>query len=157
MEKKGRKKLPFSQIDQVGVVVRDIDAAVEYYSSFGIGPFEPINVARFDREVYGKRVDENFKNIVRVAQMGRVQFELVQPVSGESVQKDFLENRGEGVNHLGFFVDDLDREVSELVGRGFKVINSVKYVGGGGIAYFNTDKIGGVMFELIQWPYMKGK
>ena len=152
MEKGGKRKVPFSQIDQVGVVVRDIDKAVEYYSTFGIGPFEPLNVSRFDRTVYGKPADENYKNIVRVTQIGPVQLELVQPVSGESVQRDFLENRGEGVNHLGFFVDDLDKEVSKLVGKGFKVVNSVKYVGGGGIAYIDSDKIGGLMFELIQWP-----
>lgn len=151
MKKDTNESFPFSQIDQVGVVVKDLDKAVEYYSSFGIGPFEPLNLKRIERTVYGKKVTD-LENISRVTRMGQVQFELVQPVSGESIQKEFLEKRGEGINHLGFLVDDIDKEVNKLVAKGFKVISSVRYSGGGGVAYFDTDRIGGVLFELIQWP-----
>lgn len=151
MEKSEAQKSSSLQIDQVGVVVRDIDKAVEYYSSFGIGPFESLNVNITEREVYGKPADD-VKNIVKVAQMGRVDLELVQPAAGESIQKEFLERHGEGINHLGFFVDDLDQEVAKLVEKGFKVIMSAKFIGGGGFAYLDTEKVGGVQFELIQWP-----
>jgi len=150
MEKTGAEKLPLSKVDQVGIIVRDMDEAVEYYQSLGIGPFESPNIIPTERRVYGKPADD-VKNKVKVAQAGRVQFELVQPVSGESVQKEFLETKGEGINHLGFFVDDIDKEVAKLVGKGFKVISSGKFVGGGGFAYFDTAKVGGVIFELIQW------
>jgi len=151
MEKIGIEESPFSKVAQIGVIVRDMDKAIEYYQSLGIGPFEPLKTTSTDRKAYGKPAPE-VKNLVRVAQMGQVQFELVQPVSGESVQKEFLESRGEGINHLGFLVDDLDNEVAKLVEKGFKVTNSVKFIGGGGVAYLDTDKVGGVMFELIQWP-----
>ncbi len=152
MEKSKIEEFPFQRIDQVGVIVRDIDQAVEYYSSLGIGPFETLNVTRFGREMYGKPVGDEVKSLVRIARLGGVQFELVQPVSGESIQKKFLETRGEGINHLGFFVNDFEKEVAGLVRKGFKVIQTHKYVGGGGIAYFDTGEIGGVLFELIQWP-----
>ena len=151
MEKKTKEKSPFSQIDQVGVIVRDLDRAVKYYSSLGIGPFESLDLARTERTVYGKPA-EGIRNRSRVARMGSVQFELLQPVSGDSVQKEFLEKRGEGINHLGFLVDDLEKEVDRLTARGFTVISSVRYSDGGGVAYFDTDRIGGVLFELIQWP-----
>ena len=144
-------RFPFSRIDQVGEVVRDLAKAVEYYSSLGIGPFEPLKLTRIERTVYGKRTDD-VENKSRVTRMGPVQFELVQPLSGESIQKEFLENRGEGINHLGFLVDDIDKEIGKLVAKGFKVISSVRYLGGGGVAYLDTDRIGGVLFELIQWP-----
>ena len=152
MAKNEEEKSPFSQIDQVGVVVRDMDKAMEHYSSLGIGPFETLKLSRFDRRVYGKPMGDDHKNLLRVAQMGNVELELIQPVSGDSVQRQFLEKRGEGINHLGFFVDDIEKEVAKLVKSGFKVINSVKYVGGGGVAYLDTDRIGGVCFELIQRP-----
>ena len=151
MEKIGIEESPFSKVAQIGVIVRDMDKAIEYYQSLGIGPFEPLKTTSTDRKAYGKPAPD-VKNLVRVAQMGQVQFELVQPVSGESVQKEFLEGRGEGINHLGFFVDDLDKEVAKLVEKGFKVISSGKLVGGGGFAYLDTDKVGGIMFELIQRP-----
>ena len=90
MEKSGVEKLPFSKVAHVGVIVRDMDKAVEYYQALGIGPFESLNVTAVDRKVYGKPAD-NVKDKLRIAQMGRVQFELVQPVSGDSVPKKFLE------------------------------------------------------------------
>jgi len=149
MEKTSIEKLPFLRIDHVGVVVKDMDRAIEYYSSLGIGPFEPLRVTVTERKVWGKRV-ENIKLKVRVTQMGPVQFELIEPVEGESIQKEFLESKGEGINHLGFFVDDIDKEVAKLVKKGFKVISSGRWLGGG-FAYFDTDKVGGVQTELIQW------
>ncbi len=131
MKKIEVEKLPFSQIDQVGLVVRDIGKAIEHYSSLGIGPFESLNITLVDRKIYGKPAD-NTKHIVKVAQMGRVQLELIQHVAGESIHKEFLESKGEGVDHLCSFVDDFDGEVAKLVEKGFKVISSGRFVGGGG-------------------------
>ena len=151
MSKTRTEKLPFSKIDQVGVMVRDMDKALDYYQSLGIGPFEGSDATAINRVVYGKPADD-VKNLARMAKMGQVQFELLQPISGQSVQREFLDRHGEGINHLGFFVDDLDKEVAKLEKKGFKVISSGKYVDGGGFAYFDTDKVGGVLFELVQWP-----
>jgi len=152
MDKESKEKTPFTKIDQVGVIVRDMDQAAAYYTELGIGPFKTLSFERYDRRVYGKPMGAEHKNRLLVAQMGAVELELIQPVSGESVQKKFLAEKGEGINHLGFFVDDLEKEVAKLVAKGFKVINSVKYVGGGGVAYLDTDRIGGICFELIQRP-----
>lgn len=146
------KERLFPQIDQIGIIVKDIEKAMQYYSSFfGLGPFRPLNVTSVDRKVYGKRVN-GIKNLTRVARLGDLQFELIQPVSGESIQKEFLEKKGEGINHVGFFVKDLETEVAKLTGKGFKAISTAKFTGGGGFAYFDTNQVGGVFFELVQWP-----
>ena len=150
MEKILPEKSPFTRVAHIGVVVRDMDKAIAYYQSLGIGPFQPLDVKSIERKVYGK-IAPDVQNLSMVAQMGPIQFELIQPVSGESVQKEFLEKCGEGINHLGFIVDNLDKEVTKLIKKGFKVISSGKFKGGGGFAYFNTDKIGGVIMELVQW------
>lgn len=151
MGKTGIEQSIYSRADQVGVIVRDMDRAVEYYQSLGIGPFEPLNTMATDRKVYGKPAGD-VKNKVKIAWMGPIQLELVQPVSGKSVQQEFLDKHGEGINHLGFFVDDIEKESAKLVKKGFKDVSSGKFVGGGGFAYFDTGKVGGIMFELIQWP-----
>ena len=139
------------KLSHVGIIVKDIEKAIEYYQSLGIGPFERINLTPIDVKVYGKSADD-VKLRARAARVGQVQYELLQPVSGESVQMEFLKSKGEGISHLGFFVDDIDKEVAKMVEQGFKVISNGKFVGGGGFAYFDTDKVGGVQFELIQWP-----
>ena len=33
---------PWSKPDHIGVIVKDMDSAVQYYQSFGLGPFEPV-------------------------------------------------------------------------------------------------------------------
>ena len=138
----------------MGVIVRDMDKAIEHYSSLGIGPFESLRkLLPIERKVLGKPIDpDNFRLKVRVTQMGPVQLELIQPVAGESLWKEFLETKGEGINHLGFFVDDIDKEEAKLVEKGFKVLYSSRFQSGGGATYFDTGKVGGVILELIQWP-----
>lgn len=153
MNKYGTEKSPFSQIDHLGIIVKDMNKAVEYYSSFGIGPFVPLEekVTMLERKMYDKPADD-IRNIIRLTQVGRVQVELIQPAGGRSLPTEFLESRGEGISHLGFYVNDIDKEMAKLIEKGFKVINSGKFLEGGGFAYFDTDEVGGTLFELIQYP-----
>ena len=139
------------RFSHVGVLVADLDKAAEYYQSFGIGPFGfPEGLTLMDREVYGKPASD-VKNRAGLAQLGPTKIELVQPVSGKSVQKEFLDKHGEGINRIAFEVDDIEKETAKLLEKGFKVISSGKFVGGG-FAYFDTDKVGGVIFEMFQLP-----
>ena len=145
---------PFSKVDQIGIIVRDLDKAVEYYESLGIGPFEPMTgmVAK-DRKVMGKPVPADSIGMkIKVAKVGPIEFEVIQPTKGPSVHMKSLESKGEGINHLGFFVDDIEKEEAKMVEKGYDVIYSLRFEGGGGASYFDTDKVGGVLFEIIQWP-----
>jgi len=151
MERLEMGKSPFAEVDQVGVVVSDLDKAVEYYESLGIGPFKSRGVTVKERLVRGKS-DDSWKFKIASADMGPVQLELVQPVAGETLHKEFLERYGEGINHLAFFVDDFEKEYANLVEKGFEVIYCVRFSPSGGAAYFDTGKVGGVLFEIMQLP-----
>ena len=154
MDKIELEKSPLSNINHVGVVVRDMDKAIEHYQSLGIGPFERLRkVTQVQIKVLGKPIKlDDIKLRVRIARTGQVGFELIQPVAGESPWKEFLETKGEGINHLCFLVDDIDKETAKLEEKGFKVLWSSRFKNGGGAAYFDTAQVGGVILELIQWP-----
>ncbi len=143
----------FARIAQIGVVVRDLDAATAFYEALGVGPFHKTAGAApiMDREVHGRPAPD-VSNRIAIGLLGDIEIELVQPVSGASVQREFLETRGEGVNHLGFVVEDLDGAVSALTERGFRVVSRGKVAHGGAFAYFDTDQVGGIIFELIKLP-----
>ena len=156
MQMSKREKSPFLRINQVCVVVRDLDKAVEYYEALGIGPFRSYDIMGVDREVYGKPAGD-VKNRVKYAQIGQVHFELLQPVSGESLQAEFLETRGEGIHHLGFFVDNIDKETPKLLEKGLTLTETARVVDRGGrsvsdgsLAIFNP--FAGLSFELVQLP-----
>ena len=144
------EKLPIGKIDQIGMVVRDMDKTIKYYESVGIGPFKPFKKLVFvKRELWGKSIlDANVKSKIYAAQMGPIQVELIEPVEGDSHWKQFLETKGEGIQHLGFFVDDIDKEEAKVIEQGLEIVYSSRYDDGGGVCYFNPGR-GGVLFELI--------
>ena len=147
---------PFSKIHriQVGIIVRDIEKTIEYYESLGIGPFKPLpNLVYKSRTIRGKPIAlDSIKLKIRVANVGPVQFELIEPGEDGELWREFLETRGEGIHHLGFIVDDIGRETARLEKKGLKTLYTSRYQNGGGAAYFDTDKTGGIIFELLQLP-----
>jgi methylmalonyl-CoA/ethylmalonyl-CoA epimerase len=144
---------PFAAVCQIGMVVRNMDAALEFFRALGLGPFESSSdpAPIVDRVVHGRPAPD-VKNRISTTRMGAIELELVQPLSGESVQKEFLDKQGEGINHLGFYVEDLAAETAKLVGKGFRVVSSGRTTSGGAFAYFGTDRVGGILFELMQRP-----
>ncbi len=152
MDKIGAEQSLFSKIHHFGVVVKDMDKAVEYFQSLGIGPFKSLSIPGEVTEttVYGKTM--NFKLKAVVAKMGSIEMELIQPVEDAPIQEEFLKNRGEGINHLCFKVADYDREAAKLIEKGFNVIQGRKRTSGIKTGYFDTHRVGGVITELWQPP-----
>lgn len=140
----------WSRTYQVGVVVRDIDRAVEFYERLGVGPFvEGPSAHTLERKIYGQDApDVKVKGLI--TQMGPIEFELLQPVAGRGIQAEFLEKHGEGVVHLCAHTDDLDRDVADLTALGYRVISSGLLDDGGKFAYFDTREVGGLVLELFQ-------
>ena len=144
----GKLKLP--PVGQIGVVVRDLDKAVEYFSSvFGIGPFRYIE-RHYEGVTLRERNDASYSVRLAIAPMGGVDFELIEVAEGESIHLEFLERKGEGIEHLGFRVPDLDAEIARFEACGIKVLQSARRADGSGYAYMDTESIGGIIFELIQ-------
>ena len=141
-------KLP--PVQQVSIVVEDMDRAIEYYSSiFGIGPFKAMDIGLEGVLQRGKPISTTIK--VASAKSGPLQVELIQPVEGKNIYTEFLENKGEGLHHLGFQVDDMDAMLTELAKEDIKPVFHKCYPHRGtAFAYLNSDKIGGVIFELIE-------
>jgi hypothetical protein len=59
--------------------------------------------------------------------VGDVQLELVQPVEGPSIYRDWLDRHGEGLHHLNFLVDDVDETARTLARQGFPSLQSGRF------------------------------
>lgn len=101
-----REKPGFLPLSQIGLVVRDMDKVIDYYSSvFGLGPF---TVYEFIPEKHWfMEMPSYLKIMMGKATWGDIEWELIQPMEGRSFHKEFLETHGEGVQHLGFFCSKL--------------------------------------------------
>ncbi len=143
------KNSPFKKAGQVGAVVKDLEKVLAYYASLGLGPFgEPRQIMTY-HEYKGEEIEGKAK--YALLKMGEVDFELIQPLGGPSIWQDFLEKRGEGLHHIGFFVKNIDEAEENLTSQGLNIIQKGRS-DKGGYAYFDTDRVGGVVFELIQKP-----
>ena len=147
-QKRGGVSLP--PVDQIGIVVEDIDRAVEYYTNvFGWGPFQVRETEMEGFTYKGKAGSCRQKNAF--AKSGPIEIELIQALEGETPHTEFFGKKGEGAEHLRFRVEDLDSTLAELAKEGIRPIYQKRFPDRGiAFAYLDSDKVGGVIFELIE-------
>ena len=142
--KKKTEKSAFSEFHHLMIVVKDIEKTVKYYESIGIGPFKAYPPLHEYEKLNVKDEAAFYKLKMQEARIGSIVLQLCQPGPGESIYKDFLERKGEGVQHIGFVVNDVEKEETELKQKGFKVLNSGRRADGSGFTYFDTQDDAGV-------------
>ena len=142
------RTLELPEVGQIAIVVADLEKAIEYYErTIGLGPFRRVE-KDFDPVFYrGEKISSKW--LLAFAAMGPTQYELIQPVSGPSLYREFLERHGEGLHHLGFYVDDLDERVARYRQISIGVLMEGRDATVA-FAYLDTVKVGGVIFELIE-------
>ncbi len=143
----------FSRVDQVGWVVKDLDKAIRYYESLGIGPFQTHKPNYISRVLWGKPVPtDSVLTRVALAQIGEIQFELIQPIAEGTHWMEFLKSRGEGINHLRFSVDDIGEAEARAIEKGYRIVyrTRTRRPDGslGGVVYVDTGEAGGLLFEF---------
>lgn len=134
-----------TRIDHVGIACADLDARIALYeSSFGLTV-----VAREINEEQG--VEEV---MLRVAEgpMGASHVQLLRPLSEDTPVGKYLAKRGEGIHHIAYGVDDVTAALTELEGRGIRLIDRTPRHGamGSSIGFLHPKDVGGVLTELVQ-------
>jgi len=138
----------FDTLHHVCIVVHDLDKAVAYYESLGVGPWHdyPKSGPYVEFEVPNEAASKAMR--YKCADLANVQIQLCDPGELDSPQRRFLDTRGEGVYHLGFEVPD--RDAAEAEGRrlGMGVIARGRRADGSGFCYFDTRAEAGIVLEI---------
>ena len=126
-------------IRQNGFVVRDIQAAMEHWTEdLGVGPFLYREEASF-ADFHYRGSPSKARARMAFAHAGPLQIELIQPIDDEpSMYRDFLAGGREGLQHLGYLVDDYEAKVAGCVERGW-VVGQSGSIDGVRFSYFETD------------------
>jgi methylmalonyl-CoA/ethylmalonyl-CoA epimerase len=139
----------FNETMQLGIVVRDLEATVRRYEDdYGIGPwrFDRIDLgAANDYREYGEPVERS--NRIAIAMVGRVMWELIEPLDEDGIYARFLAEKGEGVHHVAVATPDFDETVARAE-RKDGVMLSCKH-SGIDIAYLDTLRDLGVTIEIF--------
>jgi catechol 2,3-dioxygenase-like lactoylglutathione lyase family enzyme len=141
----------FREAVQIGVVVKDLDKTIQLLTQvFGMGPFRTIDwppAGRTDIEKFYYGQPGDFTARMAFTELGPVELELIQPVSGQSIWADFLEQHGGGIHHIRFNVTDMEPVVEYLAGQGIQVAQ----MGSGlrpGTQWANFDTEGTIGFTI---------
>jgi len=128
-------------LDHVGIAVKSIDQTLAIYASMG-----HFDIRR--TEVSGQKVK------IAMLKAGETSVELLEPMSDDSNMAKFLRERGEGLHHIAFEVDDIEISMSELKAKGFRFIYERPADGkfGSRVNFIHPKSAGGVLVELTQEP-----
>ncbi len=96
--------------------VRDIDAAVDYARDVLGG------------EVVSARHTTDLGEIA-VVRVGGLTMELISPTDPNSPLGQIMERRGEGIDAVGFYTDDVAGAAAELEQRGARIVKPVARLG----------------------------
>jgi methylmalonyl-CoA/ethylmalonyl-CoA epimerase len=153
----------FTETMQIGIVVRDLDAAMRRYEEdYGIGPwtvhqFKPGEVREWREE--GRLVEGGARTRFASAMVGRVQWELIEPLDETSTFAKFLAAKGEGVHHIAVKTGDYEQTLAAEAERGNDLVMSCELGGqfsGIKVAYLGTQATLGVMLEVFSGVPGKG-
>jgi methylmalonyl-CoA/ethylmalonyl-CoA epimerase len=127
-------------IDHIGFAVRDIDESIAFYAAmFGVSDWERISMP------------ERFMDVA-AARVGGVMLELIAPTSEVASFAKFLRERGPGMHHIAYRVDDIVAALAQLKARGAQLIDQTPQVGlhNSLVAFVHPKSMQGVLVELVQ-------
>lgn len=145
---------PFTGVDQIGLVVHRLEPWLERYVAFGIGPwwvgtYAPPRLTA--TRVRGREVAYSMR--LALAFVGKMQWELIEPLDGPSIYKEHLAEHGEGFHHvqLSYGSPGYAAFAAEMQSR-----NAVPLMEGvfarSRFAYFDTVATMGMIVEVRDAP-----
>lgn len=129
----------FQKLNHIGIVVQNLDSALQTYcNQLGFQLLQRVTVAE-------QKVEAAFLDA------GNSTIELIAPIDTESGTAKYLQNRGEGMHHVCFEVEDIVATLAELKMQGVRLIDEKPRKGVHGLVAFVHPKAAhGAMIELLQ-------
>ncbi|MCK4427667.1 MAG: methylmalonyl-CoA epimerase [candidate division Zixibacteria bacterium] len=130
--------MKISKIDHIGIAVKDLKMVGRLYSdAFGLEVSDEIDVP---------------ERKLRIAfiEISGTKLEFLMPTDKESVVAKFIDKRGEGIHHVCFEVDDIEKAVSDLKSKGVGLVDEKPRLGveGDKIVFLQPKSAFGVLIEL---------
>lgn len=129
-----------NKIEHIGIAVKDLITANETYTKLlGKSPYK-------SEKIESESVETSF------FQTGESKIELLQATSEESAIAKYIDKRGEGIHHIAFATDDIEKEVARLISEGFQPISAAPKRGADNklVFFFHPKSANGVLIELCQ-------
>lgn len=120
---------------QIGLICKDLEETLKNFDeilgmkNFRINSFPPEGYEDVTRIYHGKR--ENFEAKFCFYNWGNIEFEIIQPLAGETVWNDYLGklDNGLGLHHIKFAFDHTEDAVEYFESKGIERVTYGEGVG----------------------------
>ncbi len=135
-----RVKNTILELDHIGIAVKKVNDVLPIY--------EQLLGLKLERQKESKP----HKIKAALLAVGKTHVELLEPLDNESLVAKFLEKRGQGIHHLAFKVDNIEKTLEQLKAKGVVLIDEKPRIGieGGKIAFLHPKSTGDVLIELCE-------
>ncbi len=127
-------------IEHIGIAVKDVKESNKLFEKL------------FGKPHYKTEFVETEGVKTSFFQIGSNKIELLEATNEDSPIAKFINNKGEGIHHIAFEVDDIELEIKRLQKEGFKVLNETPKKGADNkmVAFLHPKSTNGVLIELCQ-------
>lgn len=132
--------MELSYIEHIGIAVKNLENAIKYYEdTLGL-------VCYAMEEVVDQKVKTAF------FKLGQTKIELLESTDPDGPIAKFIDKRGEGIHHVAFAVNNLEKSLEEAKARGVRLIDSKPRKGAEGldIAFLHPKSTFGVLTEFCE-------
>ncbi len=125
------------RIDHIGIAVADLRKAKRAYEALGIPCTK-------EEEVPTERVR------IAMFPVGEARIELLESTTPDSTIARFIARRGEGLHHICFAVEDIEKAMAKARAQGLRLVDQVPRRGQGGsrVVFIHPASTSGVLIEL---------
>lgn len=133
-----KDKIPIKRLDHVCWVVRKLDDAM------------PLLTELMGMKLAGswKNEEQGYQGVTLDLPGGTAQFELMEPLGDDSFLHRFLEERGPGLHHVTFEVEDIHTTAQAVRDYGIEPFRGVQFSQGWAETYIHPKDSGGVLFQF---------
>jgi len=146
-----QEALGTTTVVQVGVIVSDIEAKARAWADIFELPMPNIiitdTVEIAHTEYKGQPTPARAK--LAFFNLGQVSLELIEPIGEPSTWQDQLEQHGESLHHIAFFIKGMPEKIAYLTSKGVPLIQRGDYTGGR-YAYLDGGSKLGLILELLE-------
>lgn len=128
------------KVEHIGIAVKNLVESIQLFEKL-LGT----NCYKIE-EVEDQKVKTAFFKV------GETKIELLEATSPESPIAKYIEKRGEGIHHIAFEVEDINRKILELKELNFQLIDEKPRLGAENflIAFLHPKSVNGILTEICQ-------
>lgn len=146
------ENLHHMKINQYAFAIKKAEPVSEFWHKAGQPVFQINHPELGNKHYYGETADHDL--IQGWQRHGTVAYEWCIPVKLPIVYEDHIRKHGEGIHHLAFTVEDMDKVLSDYKSKGYVISMGGTWgeagkPGSGRYEYVDLENAGGLTMELL--------